>query len=381
MNQKKQICLLMLGAILVSTSLASCTKDNSSSSNVISSATPEVVSSTAPVVSKFTVTFNANYEGGTNSVVSVEKNQTVAKPTNPTRTGYTFANWYTESACTTTFDFATPITADLTLYAGWTAFDSATEIMVTFYYNYAGSPNSGIYQTSVIKKKRKIERPTAPTYAEHYFNHWSSDEAGTTAFDFDTILSANTSLYAQWQKQYVFEAEYTDFTGKMGMGYSGNAEEENMISKDTSNAGASNGYYVSWLYYNGAFLEFDLESSAAVTDLTVIARFSVEFYDMSLDSSSYEITVNGTALSGYSLNLSGAYAVGTSGMRPFADYSIAVNASLAAGSNVIKLITNNSHSHGGTMQADAPVVDCIKLATNSATLSWSAGFPKTSNIA
>lgn len=44
----------------------------------------------------------------------------VAKPADPTREGYTFAGWYTDAACTKTYDFATAVTADMTLYAKWT---------------------------------------------------------------------------------------------------------------------------------------------------------------------------------------------------------------------------------------------------------------------
>lgn len=45
---------------------------------------------------------------------------TVAKPADPTRDGYTFAGWYTDEACTQAYDFSTPVTADLTLFAKWT---------------------------------------------------------------------------------------------------------------------------------------------------------------------------------------------------------------------------------------------------------------------
>lgn len=44
----------------------------------------------------------------------------LVKPADPTRDGYTFGGWYTDEACTRAYDFATPVTADLTLYAKWT---------------------------------------------------------------------------------------------------------------------------------------------------------------------------------------------------------------------------------------------------------------------
>ena len=54
----------------------------------------------------------------------VENNKTVDKPTTaPTKDGYIFAGWYTKNAdgtwATEPFDFNTPITDDMTLYARW----------------------------------------------------------------------------------------------------------------------------------------------------------------------------------------------------------------------------------------------------------------------
>ena len=44
----------------------------------------------------------------------------LVKPADPTRDGYTFGGWFTDEACTQAYDFSTPVTADLMLYAKWT---------------------------------------------------------------------------------------------------------------------------------------------------------------------------------------------------------------------------------------------------------------------
>ncbi len=62
---------------------------------------------------KFTVTFD------TGESLQVDNNGLVNKPSNPTKEGHTFKGWYIDSACTTLFDFTTPVTCDITLYAGW----------------------------------------------------------------------------------------------------------------------------------------------------------------------------------------------------------------------------------------------------------------------
>ena len=67
---------------------------------------------------KFTVTFNSN---GGSAVASqtVEDGSTAAKPADPTRSGYVFAGWYSNSSLTTVYNFNSAINADLTLYAKW----------------------------------------------------------------------------------------------------------------------------------------------------------------------------------------------------------------------------------------------------------------------
>ena len=67
----------------------------------------------------FSVTFDAN--GGTAVVQQlVTKGEKASEPTAPTREGYTFAGWYSDSDLTSEFSFDTAITASITLYAKWT---------------------------------------------------------------------------------------------------------------------------------------------------------------------------------------------------------------------------------------------------------------------
>lgn len=76
-----------------------------------------------PTKTEYTVTFNANRVTPTNfpSAQRVVSGSTLSEPETPTATGYTFGGWYTDAECTKEFDFNTPITADTTLYAKWTA--------------------------------------------------------------------------------------------------------------------------------------------------------------------------------------------------------------------------------------------------------------------
>lgn len=75
----------------------------------------------------WTVTFNTN--GGTPEPESqIRANLPATKPDDPTRSGYVFAGWYTDEACTAAYDFTQPVTDNITLYAKW-------EAAPRYYYN------------------------------------------------------------------------------------------------------------------------------------------------------------------------------------------------------------------------------------------------------
>ena len=72
------------------------------------------------VDTSYTVTFVYN-NGAANTTQNVYSSQVCTKPTDPARADYSFTGWYSDAACTRSFDFTTPIHANTTLYAGWSA--------------------------------------------------------------------------------------------------------------------------------------------------------------------------------------------------------------------------------------------------------------------
>ena len=71
---------------------------------------------------RYTVSFNANGKDATMpDSQRVKEGKTATEPADkPQLKGCTFGGWYTDEACTQAYDFSTPVTADLTLYAKWT---------------------------------------------------------------------------------------------------------------------------------------------------------------------------------------------------------------------------------------------------------------------
>ena len=71
---------------------------------------------------EYTVTFNSKGGSAVNAITNVKKGSTITLPPNPTKDGFTFDGWYTDdNTFKNQFDATTPVTADITLYAKWTA--------------------------------------------------------------------------------------------------------------------------------------------------------------------------------------------------------------------------------------------------------------------
>ena len=72
-------------------------------------------------VNRYTVTFVANgKDAAMPDSQRVKEGRAATEPsTKPQCKGYTFGGWFTDAACTKAYDFSSPVTADMTLYAKW----------------------------------------------------------------------------------------------------------------------------------------------------------------------------------------------------------------------------------------------------------------------
>jgi uncharacterized repeat protein (TIGR02543 family) len=78
-------------------------------------------------INLYTVAFDSNGGSAVESQ-TVAYNTTATEPPSPQKYKHRFVGWHSDSELTTKFDFATPILADITLYAKWTPvyYDSKT---------------------------------------------------------------------------------------------------------------------------------------------------------------------------------------------------------------------------------------------------------------
>lgn len=217
---------------------------------------------TANWVETRTVTFDVNGHGTAPAPQTVDIGTKAVKPTDPAQTGWRFDGWYTDKDCTAAYDFDKEVTKDITLYAKWvktvtvtyhvgsygTAPDSQTvdagkkftrpadpvdsrAIFQGWYTdeNYTTAYDFGsavetdlnlyakwkdgyrvVFQTAYgtppaeqkVALNGKATKPADPTATGYIFKGWYTSQLYTAEFDFNTPITADTTLYAKWNEIY-----------------------------------------------------------------------------------------------------------------------------------------------------------------------------------
>jgi uncharacterized repeat protein (TIGR02543 family) len=129
---------------------------------------------------------------------SVEDGGLVSEPSAPTREGYLFEGWWTDSADGVLWDFESdPVTAATTLYARWSQVPS-TPTSYTVSFNSGGEtevPGGSVGGGGVEFA------PSALTREGYVFEGWWSDSADGVLWDFESdAVTAATTLYARWSQ-------------------------------------------------------------------------------------------------------------------------------------------------------------------------------------
>jgi|GEM_PF-1471763 len=138
-----------------------------------------------------TVTFNT-HGGNTVQSQKVEDGETATRPpTDPIRDNHNFVNWFTDETDGTPFDFDTSITEDTTIHARWIAVHT-----VIFDTHSSTFPMPDQH----VEHGQRATRPTTnPTRDDDEFVNWFTDETDGTPFDFDTPITEDTTIHAQWR--------------------------------------------------------------------------------------------------------------------------------------------------------------------------------------
>ncbi len=155
-------------------------------------------------VNEYTVDF---MDGNTMlSSTGVSYNSTINKPTDPTKTGYDFVNWYADSSFTTVFDFTTKITSNTKIYAKFNE-------IITYTVEFVDSTNASVTNSQTVTENAYATKPANPTKTGYKFVNWYTDSSFTTVFDFTTKITTNTKIYAKFEAVPTYAVEFLDENG------------------------------------------------------------------------------------------------------------------------------------------------------------------------
>ena len=141
-----------------------------------------------PVV--YTITFNSN-DGTSVESQNVNAGEKLTEPTPaPTKEGFTFDGWYEDSTFSKKFDFNTPITDNMTLYAKW------IENKYTLTFDANGGTGSMTPKTDLTGEYTiPANEFTAPSGKQ--FKGWSLTTDGEIVTKVD--MTENKTVYAIWE--------------------------------------------------------------------------------------------------------------------------------------------------------------------------------------
>lgn len=120
---------------------------------------------------------------------------------------YTFAGWYQDPEGTTPYNFEgkTMPANDIIVYAKW----AAPTYTVKFDLN--GATSVGAYSDQTVEKGKLATKPADPTRDEYTFAGWTKNGS---PFSFQTQITENTTLTAQWISNKKYPLTYVSNNGK-----------------------------------------------------------------------------------------------------------------------------------------------------------------------
>lgn len=156
------------------------------------------------VTKKYTVTFDTN--GGTaiasQTIVSGEK---VSVPGAPARDGYIFTGWYYDGKL---YDFATPVTKDMTIVAHWDAKQNDTTSMQLYYQH---APIKKVYGTETLTYPGGLF-DTENREVDYYYYYPNDDNSYySVGYVTKSQYDANKNSRGVWT--YSYDLELTDMRG------------------------------------------------------------------------------------------------------------------------------------------------------------------------
>ena len=150
---------------------------------------------TIPVIT-YTLSFEENWWTPILDQTGIVYNTPWTDPWSPTRVWYTFSGWYLSGA-SNPFDFSTPLSWDTTLYAQW----NLISVALTYTLFFEENGWTLVTDQTGITLNGTGNQPTNPIRTGYTFGWWYTSPAFTTLYNFSTVITWDTTVYAKWTEQ------------------------------------------------------------------------------------------------------------------------------------------------------------------------------------
>ena len=151
---------------------------------------------------------NWSYSSGVYSQ-TFDSGSTIGTLPTPTRSGYRFTGWFTQTSGGTKISISTTVTATVTYYSQW-----VQEFTVSLNCNNGSgsasdgwSYSSGIYSKTFDTGSAIGTLPTS-TRTDYFFTGWYTQISGRTQINSSTTVTAAVTYYAHWNNHVIIEVGY-----------------------------------------------------------------------------------------------------------------------------------------------------------------------------
>ncbi|GHT15712.1 hypothetical protein AGMMS4956_16300 [Bacteroidia bacterium] len=191
--------------------------------------------------------------------------------------------WFTDPAKTTLYDFATPVTENMTLYAKW---KHQGNIWIV---NFNSQGGSAVTHQEIEKGSggSAVLPEPYPTKENASFGGWYTDETFTQRFDFATAVNRNYTLHARWVRAGMMYVQGGTFT--MGR------NEDNSVTNSSATTPVSPAHQVTVSdFIIGIYEVTNAEFVAFFNDKSVPSNGILDGNAMFFDNGQQGYTHNGT---------------------------------------------------------------------------------------
>ena len=220
----------------------------------------------------FVVTFDS--DGGTYvESQTIESGSKVTKPNEPTKTGYNFVGWYVDSNKTMKYNFESAVTSNIKLYAKW----NVNSYTVSF-----DTDGGSAISSQTVESGSKVTKPADPTKDGYKFAGWYLNSGKTTAYDFESAVTNDITLYAKWEVL-LPDTFIVTFDSDGGSHIESQTVESG--SKVTKPADPTkDGYkFAGWYVNSEKTTAYDFTKSVT-SDITLYAKWSINSYTVTFDT-------------------------------------------------------------------------------------------------